>query len=400
MDFWQTLILAFVALKTNKVRSFLTVLGIIIGVSSVILLVSIGSGLQEFVTNQFESLGANSIFVLPGKIDLKGGGQMAAALLNVSKFELADVNRLEKSGGAIRRATPAISGYGTLTFAGKTVTAEVAGVWPNYLEIANWQIANGRLLSDNDNDRFARVVVLGSKPAEELFKKSNPVGKTLTLNGILYKVIGVLESKGGGGLGANIDNHIFIPYSSSTRLLNKSQPYTILVEATSQASVPEAIKQIEKILLKRLKKDDFTILEQKELLSTINQFLGAITLALVGIASISLLVGGIGIMNIMLVSVTERTREIGLRKAVGATERVILFQFLIESLTLSLIGGTIGVLIGSLGSILLRKFIQTAITVWSLTIAFFVSSAVGIIFGVFPAYRASKLNPIDALRYE
>jgi putative ABC transport system permease protein len=400
MDFWQTLILAFVALKTNKVRSFLTVLGIIIGVSSVILLVSIGSGLQEFVTNQFESLGANSIFVLPGKIDLKGGGQMAAALLNVSKFELADVNRLEKSGGAIRRATPAISGYGTLTFAGKTVTAEVAGVWPNYLEIANWQIANGRLLSDNDNDRFARVVVLGSKPAEELFKKSNPVGKTLTLNGILYKVIGVLESKGGGGLGANIDNHIFIPYSSSTRLLNKSQPYTILVEATSQASVPEAIKQIEKILLKRLKKDDFTILEQKELLSTINQFLGAITLALVGIASISLLVGGIGIMNIMLVSVTERTREIGLRKAVGATERVILFQFLIESLTLSLIGGTIGVLIGSFGSILLRKFIHTAITVWSLTIAFFVSSAVGIIFGVFPAYRASKLNPIDALRYE
>jgi putative ABC transport system permease protein len=149
-----------------------------------------------------------------------------------------------------------------------------------------------------------------------------------------------------------------------------------------------------------LKKDDFTILEQKELLSTINQFLGAITLALVGIASISLLVGGIGIMNIMLVSVTERTREIGLRKAVGATERVILFQFLIESLTLSLIGGTIGVLIGSFGSILLRKFIQTAITVWSLTIAFFVSSAVGIIFGVFPAYRASKLNPIDALRYE
>lgn len=400
MDLIESLNSALTALMANKARSFLTMLGIIIGVSSVILLVSIGSGLQAFVTNQFQSLGSNSIYVMPGKIDLKGGGQAASAILNISKFELEDVNMLNRSQGAIKRATAMLGSSGFLRYRSESTTSELGGVFPEYLEMANFKIDKGRSLRKSDDEKMSKVVVLGSKPAEDLFKKNNPVGKSITINDIQYKVIGVLEAKGSGGLGANIDNHIFIPYSTSTRLLNKNHPYMIFVEAKSQDKVTQAAKQIETVLLKRLKKDDFTVLEQKELLSTINQFLSVITVALGGIASISLLVGGIGIMNIMLVSVTERTKEIGLRKAVGATEKVILLQFVIEALTLSLVGGIIGITLGALGSFVLGRFIETSITFWSIGIAFTVSSIVGIVFGVYPAYRASRLNPIEALRYE
>lgn len=398
MDFFEILYLAITALKTNKARSFLTVLGIIIGVASVILLVSIGSGLQAFVTAQFQSLGSNSIYVMPGKIDL-ASGQAAASIMNVSKFSLSDMDKLNRLS-AVKKTTAMIGGSGVFNYQGKSTNSEVAGIFPEYLEMTNFKISLGRSLKKSDDDKMAKVVVLGSKPAEELFKKNNPVGRSLTLNGIQYKVIGVLEPKGGGGLGANIDNHAFIPYSSSTRLFDKNNPYMLFAEATSQDTVLEATKQIENVLLKRLKKDDFTVLEQKELLSTINQFLGVITVALGGISSISLLVGGIGIMNIMLVSVTERTKEIGLRKAVGATERIILLQFLIEAVVLSLLGGIIGISLGTLGSLLLGKFIKTSVTLWSVGVAFFVSSAVGVIFGVYPASRASRLNPIEALRYE
>jgi len=400
MEISEILKLAFIALRANKSRSFLTTLGIIIGVASVILLISIGTGLQVFITSQFESLGSNTIYVLPGKVDLKASSGFAAAVLNVSKFDLTDIDRLEKSEGAIKRVTPAMAGTGTISYKGETITVEVAGVWPIYFNITNFHISQGRLFNKNDEDKSSKVAVFGSKPVNDLFKKENPIGKIITINDIQYKLIGVLESKGGGGLGANIDNHVFIPYSTSTRLYNKTNPYAIYVEALSQQKVSEAIKQTERILLKRLKKDDFTILEQKELLSTINQFLGVITLALGGIASISLLVGGIGIMNIMLVSVTERIREIGLRKAMGATENIILLQFLIEAISLSLIGGIIGIILGFLGSVVLGSFIKTAVSWWSVLLAFFVSSAVGVIFGVFPAQRAAKLNPIDALRYE
>lgn len=402
MDFLETFNLAFIALKANKVRSFLTVLGIIIGVGSVILLVSIGTGIQAFVTEQFQSLGSNTIYVLPGKIDLKGmgGGGQTAALLSISKFELSDIERLEKADGAIKRASPAMSGFGRLAYKGETVSAEIAGVWPNFFEISNFRVTKGRLLKKGDDDRAAKVTVLGSKSAEDLFKKENPIGKSLTINGFLYRVIGVLEAKGSGGMGASIDSHVFIPYSSSTRLFNKTNPYALYVEATSQQTVLEAAEETKRILLKRLKEDDFTVMEQKEILSTINQLLGVLTIALGGISSISLLVGGIGIMNIMLVSVTERTREIGLRKAVGATEKVVLLQFLIEAVTLSLLGGVIGIGFGFLGSLILRQFIKTSVTLWSVLVAFFVSSAVGVIFGVFPAYRASRLNPIEALRFE
>ena len=398
MEFYEVFKLAIIALKTNKSRSILTTLGIIIGVASVILLVSIGSGLQAFVTKQFESLGSNSIYVMPGKVEFGGGG-MSSAVLNISKFNLTDVGNLDRLP-TVKNATAAIAGSGVLNYKEKSTISEVAGIFPEYLQMTNFKILKGRNLNKTDDAKLAKVIVLGSKPAEELFPQTDPVGKKINLNGIQYSVIGILEKKGSGGLGANIDNHAFIPYSTSTRLFNKDNPYMLFVEAFSQEGVAEAVTQIERTLLKRLEKDDFTVMEQKELLSTINQFLSVITIALGGIASISLVVGGIGIMNIMLVSVTERTREIGLRKAVGATEKIIRQQFLIEALVLSLIGGIIGIALGTLGSFLLGKFIETSVTLWSVGIAFFVSSLVGIIFGVYPAKRAASLDPIVALRYE
>ena len=212
--------------------------------------------------------------------------------------------------------------------------------------------------------------------------------------------MGILESKGASGFGVNLDEQAYIPLSSALKQFDMTKPSIILVETPNQESVPDAAKLTENILLKHLKKDDFTVIQQTELLSTINQFLGVVTLALGGIASISLLVGGIGIMNIMLVSVTERTREIGLRKAVGATPQVILVQFLIEAVILSLVGGAIGIGLGALGSLLIQRFIQTSITPWSVFLAFGFSALVGIVFGIAPAIRAAHLNPIDALRYE
>ena len=399
MNISEYIWLALRALRTNKIRSILTMLGIIIGVSSVILLVSIGTGLQAFVTTQFASLGANKVFVLPGKVDLKRvGGRPTTP---VSKFELDDVHDIVRSSDVITDVTPVVTQTGTVTYQGEIVRPEIFGVWENYFTMGNFSVIKGNSISQSDVERTRKVVVLGSKAATELFGDSDPLGKTVTIEDIRYQVKGVLVSKGGGGaLGADIDERVVIPFTTALRQFNQSRPFMLLVQATDQDAVVEAVSDIRRVLLKRLKADDFTVLEQKELLSTITQFLSVITVALGGIAAISLLVGGIGIMNIMLVSVTERTREIGLRKAVGATGRDILFQFLIESVIVSLVGGIIGILIGTAGSLALRSFIQTEVTLWSTVLASGFSALIGIVFGVAPAIRAARLDPIEALRYE
>jgi putative ABC transport system permease protein len=402
LDIWEFVKLALIAIKTNKVRALLTMLGIIIGVSSVILLVSIGSGLQAFITQQFASLGSNTIYIMPGKIDFKNSSSAAAAMMSVSKLELSFVTELERNGaGIIKQVTPASATSGFMTYKGKSATSETAGIWENYFSIQSFPLREGKGISQNDVERSRKVIVLGSKPAEDMFGKDiNPVGKYMTLNNIRYLVIGWLESKGGGGLGASMDNHVFIPLTTFFKQFNQNKPYMLLIQAVDQNHVSEAADIAKKTLLKHLKDDEFTVMEQKELLNTINQMLSVLTVALGGIASISLLVGGIGIMNIMLVSVTERTREIGLRKAVGATPTAILLQFLIEAVILSLVGGSIGIAIGALGSLALSQFIQSSVTLWSVMLAFGFSSLVGIVFGIAPAIRAAKLNPIDALRYE
>lgn len=399
MNIAEYMILALRALRTNKIRSILTMLGIIIGVASVILLVSIGTGLQAYFTQQFASLGANKVFVLPGKIDLKRmGGRPTTP---VSKFELGDVADLVRGSNVISDVTPVVTQTGTITYQGEITRADVFGVWENYFAMGNFSAESGSIISQSDVESTRKVVVLGSRPAKDLFGDIEPVGKTVTIGDIRYLVKGVLVSKGGGGaLGGDIDERIVIPFTTALRQFNQSRPYMMLVEAFDQDAVVEAAGDIRRTLLRRLKEDDFTVLEQKELLSTITQFLSVITIALGGIAAISLLVGGIGIMNIMLVSVTERTREIGLRKAVGATGRDILLQFLIESVIVSLVGGIIGILLGGAGSLALRAFVQTEVTLWSVLLASGFSALIGIVFGVAPAIRAAHLDPIEALRYE
>lgn len=387
------------ALKTNKVRSLLTMLGVIIGVASVILLVSIGTGLQNYVTNQFTSLGSNTLWIMPGEVNLSQGPR--SALLSPSKFELSDISDLVRGSEHIKQASPLIQGFGTFSYQGETAATEVWGVWENYFDITHFEPEFGRIITQNDVERNRRVIVLGHKPAADLFGEAvNPVGKSLSLNEVNFEIVGVLKSKGGGGAMGSADDFAAIPLTTAMRQFDKTRPYMIYVEVVDAESVASAKQDAERILSKRLKTDEFSVIEQTQLLTTINQFLGTITAALGGIASISLLVGGIGIMNIMLVSVTERTREIGLRKAVGATPSNILFQFLIEALILSLVGGVIGIALGSLGSSLINRFIQTSVTPWSVFLAFGFSALVGIIFGVAPAVRAARLNPIDALRYE
>lgn len=399
MNTLEYILLALRALRTNKIRSILTMLGIIIGVASVILLVSIGTGLQNFVTEQFTALGSNTLWVMPGEVDLSQGPRSIA--MSTSKFELSDVADLERGSGYIKQATPMVQGFGKFTYKGETVSTEVWGVWENYFTITNFESEYGRIITQNDVERSRRVIVLGHKPAKDLFGEGvNPVGRILPLNEVQFEVVGVLKSKGGGGALGSADDFTAIPLTTALRQFDRTRPYMMFVEVVDADSVSLAKQDAERILLRRLKKDEFSVIEQTQLLSTITQFLGVITVALGGIAAISLLVGGIGIMNIMLVSVTERTREIGLRKAVGATGRDILVQFLIESVILSLVGGIMGILLGTAGSFALRSFVQTEVSLWSVLLASGFSALIGIVFGVAPAIRASRLDPIEALRYE
>ncbi len=399
MNWIEYIKLAITALRTNKVSSLLTMLGIIIGVASVILLVSIGTGLQHWVTEQFASLGANTIMVMAGDVDVSQGPR--GAMMSASKFELSDVSDLERGSDAIKEVTPMVQGFGSFSYEGNTTSTEVWGVWENYFAISKFEAEFGRIITQNDVERNRRVIVLGSKPAKDLFgEDANPVGKMLTLNDVQFEIVGVLASKGGGGAMGSADDFTAIPLTTAMRQFDRDRPFMMFVEAVDSDSVTQAKQDAEHILLRRLKDDEFTVLESTQLLSTITQFLGVITAALGGIAGISLLVGGIGIMNIMLVSVTERTREIGLRKAVGAKPQDILLQFLIESMILSLFGGCIGIVLGYLGSMAINQFIQTSVTPWSVFLASGFSAMIGIVFGVAPAIRAARLDPIEALRYE
>ena len=399
MNFAEYVKLAFNALRTNKVRSLLTMLGIIIGVASVILLVSIGTGLQNYVTEQFASLGSNTIMVMAGDVDITQGPR--GAMMSASKFELSDVSDLENGSESIKQVSPMVQGFGSFSYKGNTVSTEVWGLWENYFDLAKYEPEYGRIITQNDVERSRRVIVLGNKPAKDLFGEgTNPVGKTLTLNDSQFEIVGVIKSKGGGGAMGSADDFAAIPLTTAMRQFDRDRPFMMFVESIDSDHVTQAKDDAQRILLRRLKDDEFTVLESTQLLETITQFLNVITAALGGIAGISLLVGGIGIMNIMLVSVTERTREIGLRKAVGATPKDIMMQFLIESIILSLFGGTIGIGLGALGSFGISQFITTSVTAWSVMLSFGFSAAIGIIFGVAPAIRAARLDPIEALRYE
>jgi len=397
--------LAFKAILLNKLRSFLTMLGVIIGVGSVVLLTSIGTGLQAYVSDQFASLGSNTLFVVPGDPFGENGGFSGseATMIESSKplLKRQQFNKILRNNRALLSAGT-INAYGTADAKYKNTTKKVTlyGVLPAYETVNSAKAVKGSWFTETDESSGDRVVLLGPGIATELFGTVDPINKKIKLEGQTYTVKGVLEEKGGGFGGPSFDNYVYLPLTTlfddfNTQLVDG---FTFSVKDKSDVSLAKL--GIEKSLLDDLEEDEFTIFDQTQLLETITSILGMLTLGLGGIAAISLVVGGIGISNIMLVSVTERTREIGLRKALGATPNVILYQFLIEAALLSVIGGLIGLLIAFGGSLIIQNFFPARITLQAVVLAFGVSTAVGLIFGAAPARRASKLSPIEALRYE
>lgn len=404
MDIGEIFKIALLALKVNKTRSFLTMLGIIVGVAAVILLVSIGSGLERYITGQLEDLGANLVMVIPGHIEIQpgggGGGGMPGAGAAAPKFTLEMGKTLEARGRTIKKVMAYTESNAVMKYRDNTHITQASGVTNEYPEIRDQKVEKGRFFSSSAYQGGKKEVVLGKTVVEELFgENEDPVGKRIKISDQSFLVIGVLEEKGAIA-SADMDNQAFIPVTTAMRVFGLDNVQAFWVQSESADTVSETKKEIEEILERYLKKEDFSVLDTKSLLSAVGSILGAITLALGGIASISLVVGGIGIMNIMLVSVTERTKEIGLRKALGAPPKVILIQFLIEAVVLSLSGGVIGIFLGVIGSVLIGNFLKISITYWSIGVSFLVASMVGVIFGVAPAYKAAKLDPIEALRHE
>jgi putative ABC transport system permease protein len=382
------------ALNANKVRSALTMLGVIIGVAAVILLVSIGTGVQSQITGQISGLGSNLLFVFPGKLEGGGGGGSTST----KKFTIDDVNSLQSKLGAGVTVIPELAGAGDLRFQNKTMSAQITASDQNVKDAAIGTIQTGRWYSRGEVVGGTRVAVVGSGVVDTFFTGRDPLGQTIDINGQPFRIIGTLEKKG-GGMGGNQDNVVSIPLSTAQSLLGTKDISVMLVRVNDIQSIDVVKAQAERALRPRFA-DQFTVMTQAQTLSLLSTILGTLTAMLAGLASISLLVGGIGIMNIMLVSVSERTREIGIRKAVGARTYDILSQFVIEAMVLSILGGGIGILLGAGGAVALRSFVATEVTLWAVSLAFLFSAAVGVFFGVYPAWRASRLDPIVALRYE
>ena len=400
-----TSMIALRALRRNKLRSILTALGIIIGVCSVVVMVSVGNGAQVRIEQEVSSLGQNLLVVFAGN---RRSGGVNSGLGSASRITLEDAEALKREIPNIVGLTPQISTNAQAIANGKNWSTTIAGEGPDYMSIRNWKLAGGTMFTEREVRSAAKVAVIGSKTANELFGPINPVGKSVRIKNTPFVIIGQFESKGAGMGGQNQDDQIVIPYTTAMkRLTGDKFPRSLSIQIISADRMETARQQITSLLRQRHRLapddlNDFGIFDQKELSDKVASISGIITTLLGAIAGMSLLVGGIGIMNIMLVSVTERTREIGIRVAVGAQSSDILLQFLIESITLSLLGGTIGVLagVGISKAISLFADFNAVISPGSVILAFSVSFAIGVFFGFYPARKAAKLDPIDALRYE
>ena len=416
MSFLESVRIALRALTANKLRSALTMLGIIIGVGAVIALMSAGEGVSVYVEEQFRGFGSNLLFVIPGGEEQAFAGQ-PGTISGGAELTNDDVEALRDRVRApdVVAVAPVVMQTTVVATAKEDMVTTVEGVAPDYATVRKWFPAAGSFIREPDMEARSRVAVLGQDVVEELFPDNPyPIGETLKIKDVLFRVIGVMESKGGSSFGSE-DDAVFVPLTTmQTRLVSMRsqsgdyQVSQIVVEASSKDRIDAAQQQVATILRDQHEidfsdEDDFTIFSQEDVINIFGNITNVLTTFLGAIAGISLLVGGIGIMNIMLVSVTERTREIGLRKAVGARRSDILWQFLLEAMTLSLVGGLVGIGLGTAGAAIISSLIEgfdAVVTPQAVVLATTFSAAVGLVFGVYPARRASLLNPIEALRYE
>ncbi|MGB3670241.1 MAG: ABC transporter permease [Phormidesmis sp.] len=404
MDFAESLKMATKTLSANKLRSSLTMLGIIIGNASVIAMIGIGEGAQKYVSGQLQSLGPNVLFIVPGNREARQLGDLEVP----RNLVLADAEALETQVPSVAAVAAEKTTQGLVSYRNRNTNTSVVGTTEGFLTVRSFEIAEGRFLNDLDQRSNSAVAVIGDTLAEKLFEAEAPLGQQIRVKGITFEIVGVLEKKG-SNLGLNYDDAVMVPITTlASRIVGRTSPYGIdvgfiSISANSAEAMATAEFQVTNLLRLRhniTDSDDFYISSQETLLDIADTVTGALTLMLAAIASISLFVGGIGIMNIMLVSVRERTQEIGLRKAIGASQKDILSQFLIEAVILSAIGGLVGTAVGASGIFLIAAFspFEAGVSVSAIVLAVGVSGSIGLFFGVVPARQAAKLDPIVALR--
>ncbi|MGB0110892.1 MAG: ABC transporter permease [Terriglobales bacterium] len=400
---WNSLVIALKQMARNMMRSFLTVLGVVIGVSAVITMVSLGNGATKAVSDQISSLGSNLLIVLPGQ---RFGASRAGA--SAPSFKISDANAIRSQITALEAVAPTASDSVTVVSEGKNWTTTITGSTDDYFKAGSWRLSSGRTFTETEERAGKAVCIVGETVRRKLFGTQDPVGSEIRIKNFSCEIVGLLTSKGQASMGRDQDDAVVMPLETLRRRLSGTQDVgTVMVSVTEGRATETVQRQIEALLRERRhitgdEDDDFNVLDTKEIAETMSGATRVLTALLGAVAAVSLLVGGIGIMNVMLVSVTERTREIGTRLAVGAREHEVLLQFLVEAVTLSSVGGLVGILLATAASALLARLMQVPF-LFNLqinTVAFMFSGAIGVMFGYLPARRAARLDPIEALRHE
>ena len=405
MNYGNLFKIALKALKNNRMRTFLTMLGIVIGVAAVIAMLAIGTGSKQSIRNEIGSMGTNVIMVMPGNGQFGGVRQSASSM---QTLKMSDYNSLKNETSYLAKISPVVNASGQCIYSNENTPTSIYGVNQDYLDIHSYSVQTGTMFTDEDIKTSAKVCVIGKTVVDNIFKKGeDPIGKVIRFNSIPFKIIGVLASKGSNSMGMDQDDLLIAPYTTvQKRILAITYLNGIHASAIAEEYSDQAISEITKILqinhdIQIGQENDFNVRSQQEMLKTMSSVMDMLTVLLGCVAGIYLIVGGIGIMNIMYVSVTERTREIGLRMAIGAKGRYILVQFLIEAIIISVLGGVIGVVLGiAAAKVVSMLGTPTSVSAFSIILSFLVCVFTGIFFGWYPAKKASKLNPIDAIRYE